>query len=249
MISRQNLFETLQRKLKAKLSDEHRAALRNHLAEPLAYFCRNNLPLLAQVYYTDKFDHWYCEHYQRHLAPLRRKKIVLLEIGILGGSSLRMWRRYFSRGRIYGLDIADKSHHNERRIQTFRGDQNDEKFLRDVVTQIGRPDIIIDDGSHINSHVIKTFEVLFPLLADNGIYVVEDTQTSYWTRYGGTSEDLSGAPTTMCMLKRLVDGLNHQEFERADYTPSYCDSHIIAMHFYHNLVFVQKGLNNEQSGL
>ena len=36
-------------------------------------------------------------------------------------------------------------------------------------------DIILDDGSHSNKDVINSFELLFPLLNDNGLYIVEDT--------------------------------------------------------------------------
>ena len=216
-------------------------------------FYRGNLRRCARIYGSDKWGfHWYCQHYERHFAHLRRKNIILLEVGIggyedpkSGGSSLRMWRRYFPHGQIYGIDIADKSAHNERRIHTFQGDQCDEEFLRQVVARIGKPHIVIDDGSHINSHVIKTFQILFPVLADDGIYVIEDTQTSYWPEFGGSSENLITAPTSMCMLKGLIDGLNHAEYVRPGFVPSYFDKRIVSMHFYHNIVFVHKGLNDE----
>jgi len=213
-----------------------------------------NLRALATVYYTDKWnDHWYAQHYERHFAPLQKKPLTILEIGVGGeddpeggGGSLRMWRTYFPKGRIYGIDIFDKSLHNERRIKTFHGSQVDEEFFDKVVAEIGRPDIVIDDGSHRNEHVIKTFHKLFPLLSDTGIYVVEDTQTSYWPGWlGGSSEDLNSQKTSMGFLKSLVDGLNYEEFARHGYTPSYFDKHIVAMHFYHNLVFVYKGMNEE----
>ena len=89
--------------------------------------------------------------------------------------------------------------------------------------------------------------MLFPLLADDGIYVVEDTQTAYWPDFGGSSDDLLHALTSMSLLKSLVDGLNHDEFIKPDYIPSYDDQHVAALHFYHNLVFIQKGRNDEGS--
>jgi len=221
----------------------------------LAWFSSGNLTRLAVLYDSDKWgSHWYAKHYQHHFHGLRTRQLKLLEIGIggydsptSGGGSLRMWRTYFPKSHIYGIDIYNKSSHNETRVRTFRGDQTDETFLRNVIAEIGNPDIIIDDGSHINSHVIRSFQVLFPLLAENGIYVVEDTQTSYWPSYGGSSEDLGNAPTSMCFLKGLIDGLNHEEFIRPGYSPSYYDKNIISMHFCHNLVFIYKGKNNEGS--
>ena len=248
-------FEAIKRKLRQKFSQEQRHQLRRYLAEPLSYIYRRNLRRLAQIYGSDKWgNHWYCQHYERHFSEMRNKPLTLLEIGIggyddprSGGRSLRMWRRYFRRGRIYGIDLADKSPHNARRIRTFRGDQTDCEFLCQVIAEIGKPDIIIDDGSHINSHVISTFEFLFPLLADNGVYVVEDTQTSYWPEFGGSSEGHMSARTSMGFLKGLIDGLNHAEYKRSNFIPCYYDKWIVSMHFYHNLVFVYKGMNNEQT--
>jgi hypothetical protein len=252
-----SILDSLKRILRQRLSSTQRLILKKHGVDILAVFCRGNLRRLAQISGSDKWgDHWYCQYYEKHFAPLRRKPLILLEIGIggyadpqSGGASLRMWRRYFPRGRIYGVDIADKTPHNERRINTLQGDQGDEEFLRRVIAKIGKPDIIIDDGSHINCHVVKTFQTLFPLLADQGIYVVEDTQTAYWPEYGGSSKDLSDSSTSMGMLKGLIDGLNYAEFKRPDFVPSYFDRHIVSMHFYHNLVFVFKGLNDEGSNL
>jgi hypothetical protein len=243
--------------LQGWLSPRHRARLRQCLKEPLGFLFRNNLLKLATIYGTDKWGaHRYAAHYARHFHHLRREKITLLEIGIGGyedpqdgGGSLRMWRRYFPKAQIVGLDYFDKSPHAEKRIRIYRGDQSDEVILQQIVAEIGRPDIIIDDGSHLNRHVIKSFEVLFPLLADDGIYVIEDTQTAYWPEAGGSSDDLIHAPTSINLCKNLVDSLNHEEFIKPGYIPSYYDRNIVALHFYHNLVFIQKGKNQEGSNM
>ena len=75
---------------------------------------------------------------------------------------MRMWKSYFKKSNIFGIDIFDKKAHEENRIKTFKGSQTDEKFLKDIVSKIGKIDIVIDDGSHINEHVIQTFKILFP---------------------------------------------------------------------------------------
>jgi hypothetical protein len=211
-----------------------------------------DLTALASKYRTDKWgNHHYTPHYQRHLQHLRHRPINLLEIGIggyardrAGGASLRMWKDFFPLGRIYGLDIQDKSFVDEWRIKTFQGSQVDESLLRSIAAEIGRLDVIIDDGSHRPEHVKASFEILFPLLADDGIYVVEDTQSSYWPEWGG-SEDPRDPTTSMALLKDLADGLNYEEYVLENYQPSYTDTHVTAVHFYHNLVFVQKGDNHE----
>jgi cephalosporin hydroxylase len=217
-----------------------------------------DLPALATYFGTDKWgSHWYAQHYQTHFAPLRRKAIRLLEIGVGGygdprggGESLRMWKGYFPNALIYGLDVTDKRPHDEPRIRTIKGSQDDEDLLKSISAQYGPFDIIIDDGSHVNAHVLKSFSVLFPLLSENGLYVVEDTQTSYWPEYGGAPATDHAAPTSMNVLKALVDGLNHREFPRAgELSPSYLERHVVAVHFYHNMVFIQKGVNDELSNI
>lgn len=224
-----------------------------------AWWYRNDLPRLAQYFGTDKHgSHFYARHYQQHFEPWRHRPLKVLEIGVggledprAGGESLRMWKAYFRRASIVGIDIYDKSFHDESRITTIVGSQADPAFLRQVHEQHGPFDIIIDDGSHFVEHVITTFNVLFPLLAKDGIYAVEDTQSSYWPEargipFGG-STDLAAPHTSMNFLKSLVDGLNHVEFLSKDYVPSYLDKHVVALHFYHNLVFVYKGVNDEGS--
>jgi cephalosporin hydroxylase len=216
----------------------------------------HDLAALATYFGTDKWGtHWYAQHYQRHFAPLRRKPVRLLEIGVggwqdpaKGGESLRMWKAYFPHAQIVGLDVIDKRFHDEARIRTVVGSQDDAALLTRLSAELGPFDIVIDDGSHMSAHVVQSFGVLFPLLSENGIYVIEDTQTAYWPEFGGASPADRAARTSMSVLKGLVDGLNHRELLRApDFAPSYLERHIVALHFYHNLVFVQKGLNDELS--
>jgi len=216
-----------------------------------------NMNRLASIYKSDKWgNHFYTRHYQTHFKKYKYKKIKLLEIGVggyhlptIGGNSLRMWKRYFPFGKIYALDIYDKSFHEENRIKIFQGSQVDEAILEKMMDQIGEPDMIIDDGSHLNEHVIKTFEILFPKLKEGGIYVIEDTETSYWADYGGDSENLNNPSTMLNFFKALTDCLNHKEFIKNSYTPTYYDKNICSIQFYHNLVFIYKGLNNEKSNV
>lgn len=243
--------------LRTKLSPTTIRTVRNTIADLRAVGPRRDLTTLAKIYGTDKWGtHFYTPHYQHHFAPFRDKPVTLIEIGVggyadpnSGARSLRMWKKYFPLGNIYALDIHDKSALQEKRIRIFKGSQVDRTVLHEMVEETGEPDLIVDDGSHLNEHVIETFKVLFPLLKQGGIYVVEDTQTSYWPKFGGNSDDLNHAPTLMNFFKQLVDGLNHVEYIRPGFEPSYFDKHIVSIHFYHNLIFIYKGMNEEPSNL
>jgi hypothetical protein len=210
---------------------------------------------LVKIYGSDKWlRHYYITHYVEHFNRLRSKNLKILEIGVggyrdakKGGNSLRMWKRYFPKSTIYSIDTYDKRQFEEKRIKIFQGSQTDEVFLRNLCGQIGPLDIIIDDGSHICNDVLISFNILFPFLKSGGIYVVEDTQTSYWPDYGGNSENLNDCSTSMNFFKNLTDGLNYHEFLKPNYIPSYFERNIVAIHFYHNLVFIYKGENDEPS--
>jgi len=220
-------------------------------------FYTNNLDQLGKIYKTDKIgSHFYTQHYKTHFRKFKFKKIHLLEIGVggysnpkEGGNSLRMWKAYFPFAKIFSIDIYDKSVLQEKRIKIFKGSQVDKIFLNQIINKIKGLDIIIDDGSHINEHVIKTFKILFPKLKDGGIYVVEDTQTSYWKDYGGDSENLNNPKTIMNFFKGLADSLNNKEFIKPNYKQNYFDRKVVSVHFYHNLIFIYKGNNSEESNM
>jgi len=128
-----------------------------------------------------KWDHYF-EIYERFLSPIRRINPVVVEIGIELGGSVEMWRDYFGpTARIYGIDIDPAARkHEDILTKVFTGDQQDRNFLRGVIREIGRPDVVIDDGGHTANQQIAAFEELYPALSDHGLYIVEDTHTSLW---------------------------------------------------------------------
>jgi hypothetical protein len=166
-----------------EIVDADAAAERYKACFPVAW----DLTELAQRYGSDKWGlHRYTPHYEDHFRHHRDKAVSLLEIGIgghdrpdAGGASMRMWRQYFPRGQIYGIDVFDKSALDGSRLWTFRGHQGDESFLGKVLEETGPLDVIIDDGSHINRDVLTSFHYLFPRLRTGGVYVIEDLQTAY----------------------------------------------------------------------
>lgn len=216
-----------------------------------------NLTEIAKKYKTDKAtDHSYTPHYDFHFSKLREKEINLLEIGVggynnpeEGGGSLKMWKEYFTKAKIFAIDIEKKIGLDDDRIKVYQGSQTDGLFLKELNNNTNGFDIIIDDGSHVPSHVIYTFQELFPLLRKDGIYVVEDTQTSYWKSMGGDYKNPNNILTTTNYFKHLSDGLNYKEYIDPGYQPTYMDKNIISIHFYHNLIFIYKGDNNEESNV
>jgi len=231
------------------LNTKHRRIIRKIIVDITYPILNYSLSTLARLCGTDKSGfHNYTDYYNTHLKHLRNKKIKLLEIGVggydnpdYGGNSLRMWKKYFNNGQVYGIDIYDKSNLEESRIKTFQGNQTDIEFLKKVINKIGKPDVIIDDGSHINSDIICSFKYLFSYLKSGGVYVIEDTQTSYLNEYGGDRENINSTTTTMNYFKKLVDHVNDGELGEPlikEIEPIFM---IKEIHFYKKIIFIIKG--------
>jgi hypothetical protein len=141
---------------------------------------------------------------------------------------------------IVGIDIdprcavVDSEHHRVR-----IGSQADPEFLRSVVEEMGGVDVVIDDGSHVASHQMKSFETLFPLLTDGGLYIVEDLHTAYWRySYGGGYHRRA---SFIEFAKDLVDGMHAWYYwrpppRRARFATTQVDS----VCFHDSMVFIRK---------
>ena len=199
-----------------------------------------DLPRLVQLFKTDKQSvHGYMEHYARHLTGHRRSARSVLEIGVAHGGSLKMWRAYFTKATIYGMDL-NVPESTERRLRIMQGDQGELDDLVRVANTAGTPDVIIDDGSHVNSHVRLTFQTLFPYLAPGGCYVIEDLHAAYRASHGGAPPGVNTPETSMGLVKTLLDGLNHAHFGVDGYEPTYADEHVEAVHAYEKIAFIEK---------
>ncbi len=159
----------------------------------------------------------YLAHYERLFAPYRDRPIRLLEIGVQNGGSLELWSRYFpTAARIVGCDIDQRCAQlafDDPRISIVVADASSEQGLRAVRALSGEFDLVIDDGSHKSSDIIRAFAKYFPLLQDGGLYVCEDLCCGYWPEFeGGLSDNRS----SVTFFKQLVDVVNHEHWRVSD---------------------------------
>ena len=153
-----------------------------------------------------KWKHYF-PVYERHFGPFVNRSVNVLEIGCGDGGSLQMWKRYFGpHAQIVGIDIEPRcKNFEEDQIAVRIGSQDDAAFLESVVGEFGPFDIIIDDGSHVQAHVVAAFAKLYLGLSKSGVYLVEDLHTAYWPEYGG---GLRKPDTFIEIAKNLIDDLN-----------------------------------------
>ena len=205
----------------------------------------NALERLGAEFEPTKRLHNYLPYYWMHFRDIRFEVSRVLEIGLQTDRSIRMWEEFFPNATIYGIDVDPGCRRFESaRRKIFIGDQSDRGFLRWVADEAGGGlDIVIDDGSHRVEHQLISFDTLFPMLTEHGIYVVEDT--------GGCVGDPGLA--TVKALTRLVDSVMHWPpgFRPEDWAhltefphgALWADRHVIGVACYRWLVFVMRGDN------
>ena len=201
----------------------------------------------------------FLEAYELHLSSYRGKQPSVLEIGcgyppsgnVQGmGGSLRLWREWFGHGtRICGVDIIEECKQYEdpsNSISVEIGSQDDTSFLEKIVEQHGPFDIIIDDGSHIDVHIKKSFECLFPYLRNGGTYVVEDINDHVKSGNSFKSPDrfISLALDMAARLQKYTEMVTAQHNAGLlDYQPellSVNDCLIDSISFYRDLIIIKK---------
>ena len=131
----------------------------------------------------------FLEIYSNYFGDYKDKEINILEIGVDKGESLKIWRSYFTKAKICGIDIIDIKSQIEG-VDFIKADQTDGKALKEICDKYKGFDIIIDDGGHHSKQVVFSLNFLFDYLKDNGLYIVENLQTSYFPRFGGSRINL-----------------------------------------------------------
>jgi hypothetical protein len=133
-------------------------------------------------------------------------------------------------------------------------------FLRTVAVDLNGTsiDVIIGDGSHAPQHQLVSFVQLFPTLADGGLYIIEDVETSYWDRKGGAElfgykieAGIGTRGSAVESFKQLPDVLNRQFLGDSSYSvfgaqhKQQVDHRIASVAFSRNCIIVTKKVSAE----
>jgi hypothetical protein len=188
--------------------------------------------------------HQYFAVYEQHFERFRNRHITLFEIGVGEGGSLQQWRRYFGPfATVVGVDINPVCKQvEEDQVHVRIGSQTDTAFLATLLAEFGPPDIVIDDGSHIQFDINTTFDVLYPHVAKNGVYLVEDLHAAYWPAEGG---GLRRPDSFIERAKGFVDQM-HAEYTWAEYPGGNLPRNVLgdrtrSIHFYDSVVVLEVG--------
>jgi hypothetical protein len=160
-----------------------------------------------------KWKHYF-EIYDKHFNKFIGKSPIILEIGVSRGGSLDMWNYYFdNKCTIYAVDIDPGCKSLEAEypgnVNIVIGDQGSPQFWDTFLNNNNTLmfDIIIDDGGHLMNQQILSYEKLYSRVNNGGVYLCEDTHTSYWSEYGGGYLK-SNPPTFIEYSKNFIDYIN-----------------------------------------
>lgn len=197
----------------------------------------------------NKWDNYF-DIYDYYFSSFRGKKIVFLEIGIAHGGSLNFWRQYFGEDALLiGIDVNPACKQFEGpNTRVFIGSQEDEDFLNSIKHQVPEIDILLDDGGHTMMQQITTFNCLFDHVKENGIYMCEDTHTSYIKTFGG---GLFRKGTFIEFSKKHIDNLHGWFISKSARNKmiNKITQSVWAVHYYNSVVVYLKKKMNEPKNL
>lgn len=179
--------------------------------------------------------------YEQYLSKFRGMiPTTMIEIGVLGGGGLEMWRKYLGPGvKLIGVDIDPFCKKYETDSTSIEiGDQADPRFWKTLFEKYGPVDIVLDDGGHRMDQQIQTLKSCYPNLKNGGVYICEDTHTNYWDSHGGGRNK---PDTFLNYAKQITDVLNAQYDKHFSVDPNlvmYRDAK--AVHFYDSMVVIEK---------
>ena len=120
--------------------------------------------------------------YKPLFKPYRDKSFNMLEIGVWHGDSLLLWSKLFPKAQIYGIDTQPSSiHYYAGNVTTYLINQCDKKELTRLAENVGKFEIIIDDGSHQRSDIEASYAVLKNY---TNLYIIEDVMNDAWNMGG-----------------------------------------------------------------
>jgi hypothetical protein len=172
------------------------------------------LSVLAEKYGTDKVVNGYTKHYDSLFGNIRETATNVLEIGVFGGASLAMWKEYFLKATIWGIDNNEQYLGNNPNFKLYKVDQSKESEMKKFEEHCGTDfDLILDDGSHFQNDQQMCCKVLFPRVKVGGYYVIEDCETEFNAKLmGGWGEEPDGSNITLSLVEQWLSGKDYMLF-------------------------------------
>lgn len=179
---------------------------------------KNHLQVYGKKYRTDKYTyHNYTDFYDSLFYNNKSNIRYMIELGILEGRSIQMWKDYFYNATIYGYDYDLKNNKFPPRngIHLDYMDLANISSIESCLSKFTEKsiDIIIDDASHVSTHQRNALQICWKYLKNGGIYIIEDIHTNvkHWypnpTHWNKHLYYWNESPTILEDLQKAHSGL------------------------------------------
>lgn len=157
--------------------------------------------------------------YENILSKYKDQEITFVEIGIENGGSLFIWKKFFPKAKIIGIDLNHECKKFEKDGFIIEiGDQNSIKFWEYFFNKYNSVDVILDDGGHTNSQQINTVVCCIPHIKDGGVLITEDVMCSYLYDFGNPNKF-----SFINFCKKIIDDINFKYPNIGEFTFSLND--------------------------
>lgn len=150
---------------------------------------------------TDKVGLGYLPTYLRIASEIGIAGRVC-EVGVYRGGSLEMWQALFPDGIVVGVDIDHTSTWPDGTYIVVSS-QTDKQLPVQLTHISPQFDLIVEDASHEGSASRITWELLWPMVAPGGWYVLEDWQVGFRDWNGPGPQRPSMFDTAVSFLQQL----------------------------------------------
>lgn len=117
--------------------------------------------------------------YHDYYEPIFKLKEIktVLELGVYYGNGLATLREYLPNAELIGIDISLECCHTQiNNCNLYQSSQTDTIRLNQILSKHNPLDLVIDDASHEVEKSIESFNIIFPYVNSQGIYIIEDLQ-------------------------------------------------------------------------
>jgi hypothetical protein len=182
-------------------------------------------------YLSMKHDSYF-QVYERVFSRFVGQAITFVEVGVLNGGSLFMWRDFFGpQARIIGIDLNPEAKRWESHgFEIHIGSQSDPAFWTAFFEKVGDIDVLLDDGGHTNRQQIVTVSQALDRVRPGGVIVVEDTHASYMPEFGNPSRR-----SFINYCKRAIDSVGSRSGVLAP-TSDAMAARVFSLEFYESII-------------
>jgi hypothetical protein len=154
----------------------------------------------------ESYHKYITNFYNDKFAKYKNKNLNILEIGVLYGSSLKLWEDYFPNAKIFGVDIQNAVKYNySERVKILIDNAYSDSFLTKIKNFGIKFDIIIEDGPHTletQSFFLEKFEEI--LKEKDSLMILEDVYPHQFETLKNRFQDFN-----IIDLRPIIQGENN----------------------------------------